>query len=259
VLFAQSMKLISRKEAKTLGLKRYFTGLACQNGHMAERNTKTCACIICGTQKSLARQKANPEKAAARKRLWRQNNRERSNAYFRQWRQDNLERSTELKRDWRAKNRGYGSQWCRDNPDKVAKSVAKRKEKAAARQREWRRANRAKCQAYSLNYLARLKNAPGYFNEADIEAILEKQQYRCAAPHCQTDILRSFHIDHIMPLSRGGSNWPDNLQALCKPCNSQKRDSTMEEWLERRRRTKADSPLLSVDDHRNVAKVHSSG
>lgn len=41
------LKIISRTEAKALGLKRYFTGKPCKHGHIDERNTNSKVCIIC--------------------------------------------------------------------------------------------------------------------------------------------------------------------------------------------------------------------
>jgi hypothetical protein len=38
-------------------------------------------------------------------------------------------------------------------------------------------------------------------------------------------------VDHVVPLSRGGTNDLSNLTPACKPCNSSKRDRLVEEWL----------------------------
>lgn len=41
---------------------------------------------------------------------------------------------------------------------------------------------------------------------------------------------RPFHCDHIMPVSRGGSDDLTNLTTACAPCNLSKGDQTPEEW-----------------------------
>lgn len=40
-------EIISRKEAKARGLKRYFTGKQCHRGHLAERYVSVAACCEC--------------------------------------------------------------------------------------------------------------------------------------------------------------------------------------------------------------------
>jgi len=41
------MKVITRKEAKAQGLKRYFTGVACKHGHTSERSVSSKGCFSC--------------------------------------------------------------------------------------------------------------------------------------------------------------------------------------------------------------------
>ncbi len=53
-------------------------------------------------------------------------------------------------------------------------------------------------------------------------AILEQQQYCCAAcGEAFSDLLPPTR-DHIVPVSKGGGLTAENTQALCKPCNSRK-------------------------------------
>lgn len=42
----------SRKEAKELGLKRYFTGKPCKHGHVAERVSSNGKCVDCVKERS---------------------------------------------------------------------------------------------------------------------------------------------------------------------------------------------------------------
>jgi 5-methylcytosine-specific restriction endonuclease McrA len=48
--------------------------------------------------------------------------------------------------------------------------------------------------------------------------IYERDGYACL--HCGTTT--DLSIDHIHPRNRGGTDATENLQTLCKPCNSRK-------------------------------------
>lgn len=47
-----------------------------------------------------------------------------------------------------------------------------------------------------------------------------RQAYKCAA--CSALLCPEWHLDHIVPLSDGGSNDGDNVQALCVSCHTDK-------------------------------------
>lgn len=55
----------------------------------------------------------------------------------------------------------------------------------------------------------------------DLLTILREQQgYRCA--YCPRRIIRTFHLDHRIPLSRGGHHFLGNIQFTCSYCNLSK-------------------------------------
>ncbi len=70
------------------------------------------------------------------------------------------------------------------------------------------------------------------FSKEERAAIARSQKYRCmyCGVRLRTDNLQ---IDHMYPVSRGGSNDDDNLQALCRRCNIRKGNHTDEEFRER--------------------------
>lgn len=62
-----------------------------------------------------------------------------------------------------------------------------------------------------------------------IKSVLEKYDNRCA--YCGEEVLEKFHIDHKLPLSRGGGNEFENLALSCPECNYKKNDKTDIEFV----------------------------
>ena len=71
--------------------------------------------------------------------------------------------------------------------------------------------------AHRVLATAKRKNAPGQHSGDDIADLMRHQGGECAMCHC--DITDKFHVDHRIPLSRGGHNNVGNLQLLCPKCN----------------------------------------
>ena len=61
------MKLLSRKDAVSQGLTRYFTGKPCKYGHAAERMVSTCVCLTCKRKRDKDWHWQNPEKSKAKR------------------------------------------------------------------------------------------------------------------------------------------------------------------------------------------------
>jgi 5-methylcytosine-specific restriction endonuclease McrA len=77
--------------------------------------------------------------------------------------------------------------------------------------------------AESRTTRARRKNCEGRHTGKQIKELLEKQNYKCGiCLACLHE--KGYHADHVMPISKGGSNWIENIEMLCPKCNLAKRD-----------------------------------
>ena len=106
------------------------------------------------------------------------------------------------------------------------------KDRLAATYKEWAKENRHILRVHERNRRDRKRGAEGKHTLADIEALYRRQKARCANPSCRVSIAGGYHIDHIQPIVRGGSNWPRNLQLLCAPCNQSKHARDPIEWAQ---------------------------
>lgn len=142
------------------------------------------------------------------------------------YRQNNAEHIAFIKREWR-----------KNNPDKVKKhkSDSQRRHRPAANLRVKRHVEKypERARAQTLTRIARKKNAPGKYTGDDILRMFAEQDAQCA--YCGIrlfwDIPKDFHVDHVLSLVNGGTNWPDNLVLACEPCNISKNYRTIDEWM----------------------------
>lgn len=97
-----------------------------------------------------------------------------------------------------------------------------RRAKQRENSRNWRRNNPEKRRILSRNYQARKRGAGGKYTFKDIDSMWGTQKGLCW--WCGIQLSDQYHIDHRIPIVKGGSNSPSNLCLSCPHCNLSKSD-----------------------------------
>lgn len=113
----------------------------------------------------------------------------------------------ESARLWRERNKEYKRAWYEANREKVAEYG-----------RAYYAANKDAVMAAVHRRRARLAAAPGSYTAAEWNDLCDRYGNKCLRCGCAGPLTK----DHIVPLSRGGSNDISNLQPLCSTCNKSK-------------------------------------
>lgn len=215
--------VINRKTAKFLGLKRYFTASPCIKNHISERLTSAGSCITC---------------LRASTKEWAASNPDTKKALLKAWRIANKERVAET-------NKAYKSSHAEQIKQYEAENIVERRKQALAyrdrnvdsclaRARRWKAENPEKAKNHLRKRRALKYSASGSHSHEDISAILSAQKAKCASCKKKLSVEGpgKYHIDHVMPLSKGGSNDKYNLQILCPSCNLSKHAKDPIEWAQ---------------------------
>jgi 5-methylcytosine-specific restriction endonuclease McrA len=194
-------------------------------------------------------------------RTYRAKNRELVNATKRAWAEKNKDKKCQSDKIYREKNRDRlvlkSKKWYEDNKD-AANAKAKiyrleNKEKKALADKRWSAANRDKTRAASKRWrernpekakLVRLNNEAKHpfrarlkqqkrrerIKENGLFLVTQQDAQRLLSGGCFYCGGSSAHIDHVVPVARGGSHSIGNLVGACQKCNQSKGSKFITEW-----------------------------
>lgn len=249
---ADANSIVSRKEAKALGLVRYFTGKVCPSGHLADRYTSTSNCVECLIAAGKKNKDAYAAVARARhaaKRAAILASRPPPTPSARQLAaaagavvfqgkpcaaghdgtryvcngqctacisdKQKTPAIKEYKKAYGVKNKEAIA------ASRVQRYVGAAQTAAVERATKWRKANPEKRSVIAKAYKARRRATEEQGDSTaaifDWEISQKKVCHWCGA-HCA----KAYHVDHYQPLAKGGQHEIANLVIACPPCNLKK-------------------------------------
>lgn len=244
--------LFSRESAIAAGSELYLDGVSCRRWHLDYRLTKTAECIEC---KRLAKKKvADKDRAVIDNKYkgfiadWISSGKHSKQLHIMQksdaenvssrfylspypcvnghWSERRTSNSQCVECEAAAQKTDSAKQYQKEysvaNPEKMLTYCATYREK----HRERRNANNARWRADNIDFVrASIKNvghkrrcqkASGV-TAKELKTWQDKQKKICY--WCDKSCKKSFHIDHYVPLSKGGEHKLENLVIACPTCN----------------------------------------
>ena len=197
-------------------------------------------CKGCGAEKDLAEFYKHPRRAdghlnkckvCVRSRV-RDNRRERLEQYAQYEKsRANLPHRVQARQGYREEHKEqiseYKKRWATENKDSVSASRRRHyecnRDEVIVRSKKWAEDNSEKGRLAKANHRRKRRAAkhasPGGFTTDEFAALCERYGNRCLA--C-SDTEAALEGDHVLPLTKGGSDDIGTIQPLCGSCNRKK-------------------------------------
>ena len=210
----------TRKQAITSGDKYYFTGVACQAGHLSKRYTSNCKCVECSKTIYKAKELVCAKEKYANDEGFAEKIRKRARDHYKK-----IKRDPHLLEKIRNVAKIYAKEKRASDPEYLERQRAASRVATA----NWKKQNPEKHRASIKARKAAIRGT-GRVASRQIVEMVTGQGHRCNG--CTADISEGrYHLDHIMPIKLGGRNEIENLQALCPACNLTKSSKHPDQWI----------------------------
>lgn len=156
-------------------------------------------------------------------------------AYNAKWREEHREEIVAYGVTYHAAHRAERATYRAEHRDErkalAVSYYAEHREEIAAYTAAWQKANPDKMRAKYHRRRARKAGNGGTHTADDIQRQGDCQKWKCW--WCGEDCSDKYHVDHIIPLAKGGHNNPSNIVITCPYCNQSKHDKLPDEWAGR--------------------------
>jgi len=229
-----------------------ITNFGKKSGPKASKSGLRPRCKPCESLDNKDYRLRNPEKVAASKKKWESKNADKKKQYDKNYQRKNAEHYKLYQKKYRSENAKKLSidnkLWRLENAERKRETdkkwAAANREKTRLNSKRYRARNPERARANVARYGAKnpersrrataMRRARQSANQAMAVSLVEMQ--RLLNRPCAYCGAKSEHIDHVIPISRGGGHKIGNLIGSCAQCNQSKSAMLVSEWKLRKKK-----------------------